>query len=144
MKIIHEFKEFALKGNAVELAIGIVIGAAFNSVINSLVKDIITPPIGKLLAGVDFNNFFVVLSGSGTYTTLADAQKAGVVTLNYGAFINNLISFVIVAWVLFIVVKLLNRLRRHETPTPTIKTCPYCKSNISVDAIRCPNCTSNL
>jgi large conductance mechanosensitive channel len=144
MKIIHEFKEFAVKGNAVDMAVGIVIGAAFTTIVNSLVKDVITPPLGKLLGGVDFSNLFVSLSG-GSYDTLAAPQEAGAATINYGNFINSIISFLIVAFALFMVVKMINRLRRQEpAPTPTTKVCNFCKSTVHKDASRCPNCTSQI
>jgi large conductance mechanosensitive channel len=141
-----EFKEFALKGNAVDLAIGVIIGAAFGAIVASLVSDIMMPPIGKALGGVDFSNLFVVL-GDGTYASLADAQKAGAATVNYGVFLNKLINFLIVAFVLFMVVKAMNRMKR-EAPAPasapTEKECPQCATSIPIKAKRCPHCTSNL
>ena len=141
-----EFKEFALKGNAVDLAIGVIIGAAFGAIVASLVSDIMMPPIGKALGGVDFSNLFVVL-GDGTYASLADAQKAGAATVNYGVFLNKLINFLIVAFVLFMVVKAMNRLKREApapAPAPTEKECPQCATSIPIKAKRCPHCTSNL
>lgn len=143
---VQEFKEFAIKGNAVELAIGLMIGAAFGAVINSLVNDVIMPVIGRVLGNADFSGFFVSLSG-GSFDSLAAAQEAGAVTLNYGLFINALVSFLIVAFVLFLIVKAMNRLRRQEdepAETPDTKQCPYCKSEIPLEAVRCPACTSSL
>jgi large conductance mechanosensitive channel len=141
-----EFKEFALKGNAVDLAIGVIIGAAFGAIVTSLVSDIMMPPIGKALGGVDFSNLFVVL-GDGTYASLADAQKAGAATVNYGLFLNKLINFLIVAFVLFMVVKAMNRMKREApapAPAPTEKECPQCATSIPIKAKRCPHCTSSL
>jgi len=144
MRILKEFKEFAIKGNAIDLAVGIVIGAAFTSIVNSLVKDIITPPIGKLLGGVDFSNLYVNLSG-GSYDTLSDAQAAGAITINYGLFVNAIISFIIVSWVLFLVVKAINRLKRQPVPqTPSTKLCPQCHSTVNIKATRCAFCTSQI
>ena len=141
-----EFREFALKGNAVDLAIGVIIGAAFGAIVTSLVSDIMMPPIGKALGGVDFSNLFVVL-GDGTYASLAEAQKAGAATVNYGVFLNKLINFLIVAFVLFMVVKAVNRLKREApapAPAPTEKECPQCATSIPIKAKRCPHCTSNI
>ena len=141
-----EFKEFALKGNAVDLAIGVIIGAAFGAIVASLVSDIMMPPIGKALGGVDFSNLFVVL-GDGTYASLAEAQKAGAATVNYGVFLNKLINFLIVAFVLFMVVRGMNRMKREApapAPAPTEKECPQCATSIPIKAKRCPHCTSNI
>jgi large conductance mechanosensitive channel len=141
-----EFREFALKGNAVDLAIGVIIGAAFGAIVTSLVSDIMMPPIGKALGGVDFSNLFVVL-GDGTYPSLAEAQKAGAATINYGVFLNRLINFLIVAFVLFMVVKAVNRMKREApaaAPAPTEKECPQCATSIPIRAKRCPHCTSNI
>jgi len=141
-----EFKEFALKGNAVDLAIGVIIGAAFGAIVTSLVSDLMMPPIGKALGGVDFSNLFVVL-GDGTYASLAEAQKSGAATVNYGVFLNKLINFLIVAFVLFMVVKAMNRMKREApapAPAPTEKECPQCATSIPIKAKRCPHCTSNL
>jgi large conductance mechanosensitive channel len=137
---LKEFKEFAMRGNVVDMAVGIIIGAAFGTIVKSLVNDIIMPPIGLLLGKVDFSNLFIVLKGRGaSYATLAEAQAAGAVTLNYGAFINTIISFVIVAFAVFLVIKNINRLKREEpAPEPTTKECPYCLSIIPVKAARCP------
>jgi large conductance mechanosensitive channel len=148
--MLKEFKEFVLRGNVLDLAVGIVIGAAFGSIVNSLVTDIIMPPIGLLLGNVDFANLFILLK-QGTppspYASLADAQAAGAVTMNYGLFINSLISFLVIALAIFLLVRLVNRLRREEPappPAPTEKACPYCCLNIPLEARRCPHCTSEL
>jgi len=145
--MLKEFKEFALKGNAVDLAIGVIIGAAFGTVVNSMVNDVLMPPIGKILGGVDFSNFFVVLGG-GQYPSLKAAKDAGAATINYGVFVNNIINLLIVAGVLFLVVKGMNTLRRQQpapVPAPkTTKDCPMCATTIPLAAKRCPNCTSNL
>jgi len=140
-----EFREFALKGNAVDLAIGVIIGAAFGAVVASLVKDVIMPPIGLALGGVDFSNLFVVL-GPGSYPSLKAAQEAGAATLNYGVFINALINFFIVAMALFVLVKGMNRLKREAPPAPasSARTCTYCAMEIPQRALRCPHCTSDL
>jgi large conductance mechanosensitive channel len=144
MKIGEEFKQFAMKGNVVDMAIGIVIGAAFGSVVKSMVDDIITPPFGKILGGVDFSNLFVSLS-SGSYGSLAAAKQAGAATLNYGLFINSVISFIIIAFALFMIVKMMNKLKKEPpAPEPNTKTCPQCQSIISIKALRCPFCTSQL
>jgi len=143
--MLKEFKEFAMRGNVVDMAVGIIIGAAFGTIVKSLVNDIIMPPIGLLLGNVDFSNLFVVLKGVGSYATLAEAQAAGAVTLNYGVFVNTIINFVIVAFAIFMVVKNMNRLKRQEpAPEPTTKECPYCLSAIPLNATRCPFCTSEL
>jgi len=150
MGMIKEFKEFAVKGNVVDMAVGIIIGAAFGTIVKSLVSDIIMPPIGLLLGNVDFANLFVVLKGGEAgvvYATVADAQAAGAVTLNYGLFINTIISFLIVAFAIFILVRNINRLKKQEEaapPPPSKKDCPFCFSTISIQATRCPNCTSEI
>lgn len=152
MGMIKEFKEFAVKGNAFDMAVGIIIGAAFGTIVKSLVADIIMPPIGLLLGNVDFSNLFIVLKhgaeGMAEYATVADAQAAGAVTLNYGMFINTIISFLIVAYAVFLLVRNLNKMKRKEEPAPaaepTTKDCPYCLTSIAIKAVRCPNCTSNL
>jgi large conductance mechanosensitive channel len=149
MKTIwNEFKEFAIKGNAVDLAVGVIIGAAFGGVINSLVKDIILPPIGFLTGGLDFSNKFLVLKdapGGGTFATPGEAAKAGAVTWNYGNFITLLISFLIVASCIFLVVKAMNKMKRPVPGTPPVaKDCPACAMTIPIKAIRCPHCTSEL
>ena len=148
--MLKEFKEFAMKGNVVDMAVGIIIGAAFGSIVKSLVADVIMPPIGLLLGNVDFSNLFVVIkeaSVAGTYATVAEAQKAGAVTINYGMFINTVISFIIVAFAVFLIVKNLNALKREEEAPPeepTTKACPHCFSEIPIKATRCGFCTSEL
>jgi large conductance mechanosensitive channel len=148
--MFKEFKEFAMRGNVVDMAVGIIIGAAFGTIVNSLVQDVIMPPIGLLLGNIDFSNFFAVLKEgrvAGPYASVAAAKAAGAVTLNYGVFINTIISFVIVAFAVFLLVRTINRLRRQEEippPVPTTKECIYCFSKIPIQATRCPNCTSEL
>jgi large conductance mechanosensitive channel len=142
--MLKEFKEFAIKGNMIDLAIGVVLGAAFGAVVASLVKDILMPPLGKLLGGVDFADLFVVLGG-GTYASLKAAKDAGAATINYGLFFNTVINFLLVAWALFVVVKGVNAARRQPPPAaPTEKECPYCLSRIPLRATRCSHCTSGL
>ena len=148
--MLKDFKDFAMKGNVVDMAVGIIIGAAFGTIVKSLVADVIMPPIGMLLGNVDFSNLFVVLkegAAAGPYLALADAQKAGAVTINYGMFINTIISFIIVAFAVFLLVRYLNKLQREEEAPPeepTTKECPKCYSTISIDASRCAFCTSEL
>jgi len=148
--MLKDFKEFVMRGNVVDMAVGIVIGVAFGAVIKSLVADVIMPPIGLLLGNVDFSNLFITLKAgkvAGPYVSLAAAQAAGAVTLNLGLFINTIISFVIVAFAVFLLVRGINQLRREqEAPpaAPTTKECPYCLSEIPLKATRCPHCTSEL
>jgi len=148
--MLKEFKEFAMRGNVVDMAVGIITGAAFGTIVKSLVDDVIMPPIGLLLGGVDFANFFILLkagSPGGPYASLAGAQAAGAVTINYGVFINTVVSFLIVAFVIFLLVRSINRLKRQEEAppaAPTTKECPYCLSTIPIKATRCPQCTSEL
>ncbi|MBZ0200909.1 MAG: large-conductance mechanosensitive channel protein MscL [Ignavibacteriaceae bacterium] len=146
-----EFKAFAMKGNVIDMAVGIIIGAAFGTIVSSLVADIIMPPIGILLGSVDFKDIFILLKAGATtappYSTLADAQTAGAVTLNLGVFLNKLISFLIVAWAVFLLIKALARMQRKkdEVPAaPTTKECPYCASKVAIKATRCAFCTSEL
>ncbi|NTU75521.1 MAG: large-conductance mechanosensitive channel protein MscL [Anaerolineaceae bacterium] len=144
--MLKEFKAFILRGNVLDLAVAVVIGAAFGKIVGSLVEDIIMPPIGLLLGKVDFANLYLNLSG-GVYDSLAKAKEAGAVTINYGVFLNTIINFLIVALAIFLVVKLSNSLtKKKEEPAaaPTTKDCPYCYSSISIKATRCPNCTSEL
>ncbi len=144
MKIYDEFKEFALKGSVMDMAIGIIIGAAFGTVVQSLVGDIIMPPFGRILGGMDFSNLFINLS-SGSYRSLAAAKAAGAATINYGHFLNSIISFLIIAWALFLLMKLMNKLKRQQSPPPAnTKTCPQCQSTINIKALRCPYCTSQI
>lgn len=141
--MFKEFKEFALKGNVIDLAIGIIIGAAFNKVVQSIVNDIIMPPIGMLMGKMDFSALFIDLSGK-HFETLAEAKKAGAATLNYGLFINTIADFAIMAFVVFIMVKQINRLKREApaAPAPETKECPFCLSNVPLAAKRCSQCTS--
>jgi len=145
-----EFKEFAMRGNVVDMAVGIIIGSAFGTIVKSLVSDVIMPPIGLLMGNVDFSNFFITLKEGkipGPYTAIADAQAAGAVTINYGLFANTVISFIIVAFAVFMLIKGLNKMKRQEQappPVPTTKECSYCLSTIPIKATRCPNCTSTL
>ena len=148
--MLKEFKEFALRGNVMDMAIGIIIGAAFGTIVKSFVADIIMPPIGLLLGNVDFQNLFIVLKqGTATapYASLAEAQAAGAVTFNYGLFINTVISFLIIAIAVFMVIKTMNKMKRKkEEPAaePTTKDCPFCTTAIPIKAVRCPHCTSQL
>jgi len=142
--MLKEFKEFAMRGNVVDMAVGIIIGGAFGKIVSSLVSDIIMPPIGVLLGNVDFANLFVNLSGQ-TYASLADAKKAGAATINYGLFVNTVIDFVIVAFAIFLLIQQLNRFLPKPAPAPvTTKECPFCASTIALKATRCPNCTSEI
>ena len=146
--MLDEFKKFIMRGNVLDLAVGIIIGAAFGAIVKSLVDDIIMPPVGLAFGNVDFSDLFLLLKegpkAAGPYATVAGAQAAGAVTLNYGLFINQLITFLIVALAVFLVVRVANRLQRSAPTAPTNKDCPYCKTSIPVGALRCPNCTSDL
>ena len=154
---ISEFKKFIMRGNVMDMAVGIIIGAAFTKIVNSLVSDIIMPPLGVLLGNVDFSNWFIVLKHApgteGGYASLAAAQAAGATTLNIGFFINSITSFIIVAFAVFILIRIINKMQEqaskltHETKTkeePSTKECPFCFTSISVKAVRCPECTSYL
>lgn len=142
--MLKEFKEFAMRGNVLDMAVGIIIGAAFGRIITSLVNDIIMPPIGVVLGKVDFSNLFLSLSGQ-QYANLAAAKAAGAATVNYGVFINTVIDFLIVAFVIFLLVRQINRWSKPApAAAPTTKECPYCASSIPIKATRCPNCTSQL
>ena len=146
---VGEFKTFAVKGNVIDMAIGIIIGAAFGKIVNSLVNDVIMPPIGLLLGNVDFTNLFIVLKhgqdAAAQYSTLAAAQQAGAVTVNLGVFINTLISFVIVTFSVFLMIKAVNKLKKAPVPPPAdTKECPYCFTSISLKALKCPHCTADL
>jgi len=143
--MFKEFKEFALKGNVIDLAVGIIIGAAFNKVVQSLVNDIIMPPIGMIMGKMDFSALFFNLSGK-PYETLVEAKKAGAATINYGLFINTAVDFAIMAFVVFVMVRQINRLRREApaAPVPDTKECPFCLSKVAIKAVRCPCCTSAL
>ncbi|KPU45648.1 large-conductance mechanosensitive channel [Oxobacter pfennigii] len=140
-----EFKEFSMKGNVIDLAVGVIIGGAFGKIVSSLVSDIIMPVIGLFLGQVDFANLFITL-GSGEFKTIEAAKQAGVATLNYGLFLNNVIDFLIIAFSIFIIIKQINRFtKKKEQPAPKkTKTCQYCQSEIHIEAVRCPNCTSVL
>jgi large conductance mechanosensitive channel len=147
--MLKEFKAFALRGNVLDLAVGIIIGGAFGTIVKSLVDDVIMPPIGLALGNVDFANLFALLKpgpkGAPPYTTVAEAQAAGAVTINYGQFINNVITFIIVAFVVFLVVRAANRLQpREAAAAPATKDCPYCRMAIPASATRCPHCTTEL
>jgi large conductance mechanosensitive channel len=145
--MLKEFKDFAMKGNVLDMAIGIIIGAAFGPIVNSLVNDVIMPPIGLLLGNVDFSNIFAVLregKAAGPYASLAAAKAAGAVTMNFGLFINTIINFIIVAFAVFMLVKNVNRFRKQEEAAPTTKECPFCFTAIPIKATRCPNCTTEL
>ena len=145
----NEFKAFVMRGNVMDLAVGVIIGAAFGAIVKSLVDDILMPPLGLVTGGLDFSNLMVVLRDGAKapppYATPAAAAEAGAVTLNYGAFLNNLLTFLIVALAIFMVVKAVNRLQRQPAPpTPDTKPCPYCTMTVSLQATRCPHCTSEL
>ena len=146
--MLEEFRKFVARGSFFDLAVGIVIGAAFSTVVNSLVKDVLMPPIGLMTGGVDFSELYVNLSG-GEYDSLAQATEAGAATINYGIFVNNVIAFLIVALVLFLLVRQYNRIKERfqaepAPVAPTEKTCPRCRMPVPMDATRCPHCTSDL
>jgi len=142
--MFKEFKEFAIKGNVVDLAIGVIIGGAFGKIVSSLVNDIIMPIIGVLIGNMDFSNFFISLDGN-KYATLKQAQEAGAATLNYGLFLNTIIEFFIISFSIFMVIRQINKFRKEEEPAPaTTKKCDYCFSEIPIKATRCPHCTSEL
>ena len=143
MSFFNEFKAFAVRGNVVDMAVGIIIGAAFGKIIDSAVKDVIMPPIGKLLGGVDFRQLYLNL-GDKTFDTLEAAEKAGAPLIKYGAFINTVVDFTIVAFVIFVMVRMINNLKKEPAPDPTTKECPHCLSMIPIKATRCAHCTSEL
>ena len=148
--MLKEFKSFAMRGNVVDMAVGIIIGGAFGTIVKSLVSDVLMPPIGLLMGGVDFANLFMVLKEGATpgpYAALADAQAAGAVSINYGVFMNNIVSFLIVAFAVFMVIRSLNALKKKEEAAPpkvTEKACPFCCTKIAIEATRCSSCTSQL
>lgn len=147
--MFKEFKEFAMRGNVVDMAVGIIIGGAFGTIVTSMVNDVIMPPIGLVLGGVDFSNLFVVLkegTPAGPYAALVDAQNAGAVSVNYGLFANHVISFLIVAFAVFLLIRGINSMRREEEAPakPTEKDCEFCATSIPIVAKRCPHCTSQL
>ncbi len=144
--MLKEFKEFAMRGNVIDMAVGIIIGAAFGKIVASFVKDIIMPPIGMLMGNVDFSSLFINLSDK-SFATLAEAQKAGAATINYGVFINTVVDFVIIAFAIFMVIRAMNNMKRKEEPAPaapTTKECPHCLSTVPIAATRCGHCTSEL
>ena len=144
--MLKEFKEFAMRGNVLDMAVGIIIGAAFGKIIGSFVEDILMPPIGMLLGKVDFSSLFVSLTGQ-SYDSLAAAKAAGAATINYGVFFNHMFNFLIVAFAIFLLIKQVNRLKRAEAAPPTVPTtkdCPYCLSAIAIKATRCAHCTAEL
>ena len=150
-EVAKEFKQFIMRGNVIDMAVGIIIGAAFTKIVNSMVADILMPPLGLLMGKVDFSNWFVVLKpgadGVRTFTTMADAQAAGATTLNLGLFLNAIISFVIVAFCVFLLIKAINKLNKPApapAAAPTTKKCPFCCSEIALEATRCPHCTSEI
>lgn len=145
-KFMQEFKKFALKGNMIDLAVGMIIGTAFNNIVKSLVNDMFMPVLSLFTGKLDFANWFIALDGN-KYLTAADAAEAGAATLNYGLFISGIIEFVVMAFVVFLIVKAMNKLKKEEPvapAAPTTKKCPYCKSDIPLDATRCPHCTSSI
>ncbi len=149
--MLKEFKEFAVKGNVVDMAVGIIIGGAFGTIVNTMVSQVLMPPLGLLVGGVDFSNLYIVLKEgakvAAPYAALADAKAAGAVTINYGIFLNSVISFLIMAFAVFLLVKAINTFRRDEKPlppSPSTKECPYCLSNVPIKATRCPACTSEI
>ena len=148
--MLKDFKAFIMRGNVIDLAIGVIIGIAFGAVVKSLVDDVIMPPIGLATGGIDFSNKFVVLkdgaAAAGPYASVAAAKAAGATTLNYGLFVNNIVSFLIIAFCAFLIVRMVNKLM-HPNGTPEVpktKSCPYCAMDIPITATRCPNCTSQL
>jgi large conductance mechanosensitive channel len=148
--MLKEFKEFAMRGNVMDMAVGIIIGAAFSPIVGSLVGDVIMPPIGLLLGNVDFSNLFLVLKDgatAGPYISMPAAKAAGAVSINYGTFINTIINFVIVAFAIFMMIRVMNKMKREQpapVAAPSTKECPHCYSAISLKATRCPQCTSEL
>lgn len=146
VKFVDDFKQFVMRGNVVDMAVGVIVGGAFGKIVSSLVNDVVMPPIGLLLGGVDFSSLFLSLNGQ-VYASLAEAQQAGAPTLNYGVFFNTVINFLIVAFVIFVVIRQISVLQRKPEPAPavpTTKECPFCFSTVSLKATRCPNCTSQI
>jgi len=141
--MLKEFKEFAMRGNVIDLGVGFIMGAAFGKIVTSFVNDLLMPPLGLLLANVDFSGLFISLSGQ-SYATLKEAKDAGAATLNYGVFLQTLIDFLIIAFAVFLLVKQINRLKQAPATAPSTRECPYCISAISIKATRCPLCTSEL
>jgi large conductance mechanosensitive channel len=142
--MLKEFKEFVMRGNVVDMAVGIIIGAAFGKIVTSFVSDVLMPPIGLLMGKMDFSNLFIDLTGTG-FATLAEAKKAGAATINYGLFFNTILDFVIVAFAIFLLIRQINRMKREPAPAaPDTKACPFCLSMVPLKAVRCPHCTSEL
>ncbi len=145
--MFKEFKEFAMRGNVLDMAVGVVIGAAFGKIVSSLVEDVIMPPLGLLIGGIDFSSLFISLSGQ-QYVSLADAKTAGAATLNYGLFLNTVLNFVIVAFAIFLLIRAVNRMQRQKQAAPaagpTTATCSFCLSTVPIKATRCAHCTSHL
>jgi len=144
--MFKEFKEFAMRGNVVDMAVGIIIGVAFSKIVTSFVSDVLMPPIGLLLGKMNFANLFIDLSGNG-FATIEEAKKAGAATINYGLFLNTIFDFLIVAFAVFLLIRQINRMRREPEPAPAApdtRECPFCLTNIALKAVRCPHCTSEL
>lgn len=145
--MFKEFREFAVRGNVMDMAVGLVLGAAFGAIVKSFVDDVLMPPLGLLTGGMDFADQYVLLRAGdppGPYPSLEQAKAAGAVTVNYGLLVNNVVSFLLVAFAVYLVVRAVNRMRREEPPAPDAKSCPFCKTDIPLAAVRCPHCTSEL
>jgi len=143
MSLAEDFKKFAMRGNVMDMAVGVIIGGAFGKIVTSVVNDIVMPPVGMLLGNVDFSNLFISLNGK-EYATLEAAKKAGAPVLAYGSFMNTVIDFLILAFIIFMMIRQINKLTLAPAPKPEPRVCPYCKSEIADDATRCPHCTSHL
>lgn len=143
MSLAEDFKKFAMRGNVIDMAVGVIIGGAFGKIVTSVVNDIVMPPVGMLLGNVDFTNLFISLNGK-EYATLEAAKKAGAPVLAYGSFMNTVIDFLILAFIIFMMIRQINKLTPEPAPKPEPRVCPYCKSEIADDATRCPHCTSHL
>ena len=143
MSLAEDFKKFAMRGNVMDMAVGVIIGGAFGKIVTSVVNDIVMPPVGMLLGNVDFSNLFISLNGK-EYATLEVAKKAGAPVLAYGSFMNTVIDFLILAFIIFMMIRQINKLTPAPAPKPEPRLCPYCKSEIADDATRCPHCTSHL
>lgn len=143
MSLAEDFKKFAMRGNVMDMAVGVIIGGAFGKIVTSVVNDIVMPPVGMLLGNVDFSNLFISLNGK-EYATLEAANKAGAPVLAYGSFMNTVIDFLILAFIIFMMIRQINKLTPEPAPKPEPRVCPYCKSEIADDATRCPHCTSHL
>lgn len=143
MSLAEDFKKFAMRGNVMDMAVGVIIGGAFGKIVTSVVNDIVMPPVGMLLGNVNFSNLFISLNGK-EYATLEAAKKAGAPVLAYGSFMNTVIDFLILAFIIFMMIRQINKLTPEPAPKPEPRVCPYCKSEIADDATRCPHCTSHL